>query len=480
VGYLIFAWLTFLWPIGCPLLLIPLIALVRLTVFQIWRMNAVLEARPALDGACQRLGLRFDKRSIFSGDELIGEIDGLSVRIGSLSRVNARRTWNRPPASTQILVKLPARLPLRFAVFSEGFEADAIVNGEPSLTADEVFDHLFAVYGLPGEIAARLDASLRRRMAELYQRAEMRIESDEIALITREPLYADVLIVKLLERTMDLARDLVADRPRIPARLLANSMSDPLLSVRYHNLDLLLREYPSSADATEALRLAWDAPERRIRCLAAVRKGQDGLAFLEQTAGMGTEPDDVRLMALRHVARSSPEGRVVPLLRSLIKDESRSMARAAIDLLGRFKDRASVSSLVALGRRWSTDYETRLQIVDALGNIGDALAEDFVLALLQTMSAAEHAFELRLAAVAALGRMGTPRSIKTLKRIAQRFRSIDATSHTANASIGAIEVRCGPRERGELALADIPEPRGALSIAADSGALSTIELRVDA
>src|SRR5262249_40353266 len=156
--------------------------------------------------------------------------------------------------------------------------------GEPVKTHDRIFDEELVVYGWATEAVARLDANLRNRLLHLSERATIHAEDGMITFITRSPIIVGIVLSRLLERIAELGRDLSAEGPAIPSRLLANAMSEESTEVRFHNLDLLFREYPTSDQAQDGLRIAWDARERSIRYLAAIRRGDEGLAFLRETA----------------------------------------------------------------------------------------------------------------------------------------------------------------------------------------------------
>lgn len=449
------------------------LALVRLAVFQVLRLHALGQSRPALLGAARALGLAVHRNSLVLGDEIGGPVEGVELRIRPVNAFGWR--WRGlSPGSLEIVLRTDAPLPPRMVVRSRGLElAGAPSLGDPVRTHEPVFDQELSAYGRAVDVAARLDASLRRRLLDVVSRAEIHAEGDQITLITRRPIIVPIVLVKLLERVAALGRDLAARGPTIPDRLLANALSDPTIAVRYHNLDMLLREYPGSPQALEAQRIAWDAPERGIRYLAAIRRGAEGLPFLFETVEVTTESPSLRILAMRHLAHHAPRASVLPMLRRLLKDDAPAVVKAALELIGRLKDREAIPALTALAARWSTAESTRVLAIEAVGNIGDPTTERFLLDFLPGGRFELACVPLKLAAATAIGRLGSRGSLRALRRLVRMGRQAKELASVARASIARIEVRCGPGGRGQLSIAGESDPRGAVSIAgAFPGALS--------
>jgi hypothetical protein len=242
-------------------------------------------------------------------------------------------------------------------------------------------------------------------------------------------------------------------------------MSEPKIGPRFQALDHLLREFPGTREADEALALAWDAPERGIRYLAAIRYGEAGFEFLFETASLGSETSRLRAMAMRHLARHAPREKTLPLIRSTLKARSNELLRTAVELAGRLQDKESIPALVTLGRHSSVDI--RADIAHALGQIGDASAEPFLISLLEDPS-----IPVRLAAVQALGRAGTPAAISPLTKHGTRAFGMRDLAVAAKSAIARIEARFGTIEKGRLSLSEGPAGEGALSFQPEEGAVS--------
>jgi hypothetical protein len=467
--------------------LFPLLAVIgatRLLAFQAMRVATLHRARPALREAASRLALTAEVGKAFPLPALSGRLHGVGI---SIRPAPARLEWKcgrRSPGGLEIALSLAVPLPHRLVIATRDdfAAADAV---EPVKTRDHPFDREFLVHGRASDVAARLDAGLRRRLVELSRRAMIYAEGESITFVTRRPIVAGVVLAKLVERMALVGRDLSEEGPAVPDRLLANAMSEESTEVRFHNLDLLLREFPTSDQAEDASRIAWDARERAIRFLAAIRRGQEGLAFLIETAELTSEAPPLRVMILGHLAHHAPGEATIALLRRTLCDASLSVARTSIEMLGRLGDQGAISALKSLAARWSVDDETRICAIKALGSIGDVRrapdrdrvafgVERFLLELLGRLRFDFATPAIKAAAATALGRIGSLASLKTLHRLRKQHAGSALVVEAAAAAIAKIETRSGPVERGQLSLSAPRESEGGLSLASSAlGAVST-------
>jgi hypothetical protein len=434
------------------------------------RVSPLHRTRPALREAADRLSLTVEKRTAIGGETIAGRVHGVRIVIGPAPGGFA---WKKSsPGGLEIKLLLDAPLGHRFVIASKGERLHRLPPGEPVKLHDPVFDEELVVYGRASEAAGRLDANLRRRLVELSRRAAIHAEEGTITFVTRTPIKVGVVLSRLVEKAAELARDLSADGPSMPSRLLANAMSEETVEVRFFNLDLLLREYPTSDQAQDGLRIAWDARERSLRYLAAIRRGREGLEFLCETAELTSESPSLRVMIMRHLAHLSEPKTLADMLRRQLRDESATVARTAIELLGRLRDPHAVQPLAAIATHRWTHEETRIRAIDALASIGDPSVERFLVDFLH----GDHELAritIKTAAAAALGKLGTRAALKPLTRFKQQYRAITAIAEVANTAIARIESRYGPAERGQLSLAMMTEADGALSLPhAPKGAIS--------
>lgn len=450
--------------------LLPVAALIgfgRFMLKSFRRIQANQNNRPTLARLADELDLEVQQSSLFFGDRLSGTFAGFEITIDTPASSPSGTRWSRP-GSVRIRLTTANELPHRLALFSRDAPlADRLPAGKPIRSFDSAFDHDFIAYGRGVDVAARLDANVRRRLIELDARGDVLAQDDSIVVVTRRAPTPS-LLVHILHRAAALGRDLTGDGPGAPDRLLANAMSDTNIAVRYQNLDLLLRSFPASEQAAQGLRLAWDAPERGIRYLAAIRKGVETHPFLEETALMTSEPENLRVMVLRHLARHGSRESVVALLHRALRDPAPPVGRTAVELLGRLQDRSAVPLLIAFVERAQEDDQARIAVAQALGNIGDPAAESCLLVLL-----AEDLLAVKVAAATALAKAGTSASLPTLARVAQRYLGLPELAAAARSAIARIETRNGPADRGQLSLVEGRVLDGALSLPlANGGELS--------
>lgn len=436
-----------------------LIALVR-------RLRTANTLRPALSSAGKRLQLPvFNERS-FTGDIAIGGPFGpFRVWIALDDGEHAARDV------LKFTVLSEERLPMGFRVASRAlYRRPPPLGASAHLTFDESFDRWFSVHGAEREVAVLLDPTLRSRFSGLNGYGTILAEGRSIVLITYELITSEASITRIAERMLQLAQALFDVTFRPEARLLANAMSEPTAAARFRVLDLLLREHAGTPEAAEGEKMAWAAPERGIKYLAAIRGGERAFNFLEEIAEQTTEPSRLRAMALRHLYQHAPPERVLPLLRQTFHTADLELTTTLVELVGRLQDRLSLPALVSIGRRRSTPEDLRTLIAYAAGQIADPVAEAYLLEELNTVS-----IKVRLAAVQSLGRIGSRRSLGMLQRISARTLTSRDLALAARSAIARIEQRIGPVEGGRLSLAETPALVGSLSFQREEGGLSLNE-----
>lgn len=468
LGVLLFVLILFAVTFGAVFYVLPLAALIaatRLAGRHVARLRAVSSGRPTLVEAAEHLSLRRVSTSRVRGDAYAG-------RVGSTWLELSQRPRPSMPggalACLRITLNTEVRLPDRLELRSRVGDAHARLALPAAVrTCDPSFDRRFVTSGRPAGVAARLDAVLRQRLVALDDDLVLSIADEGLVAETRRPMPART-VVRLVGELAGVLEALADAGPQTEARLLTNGLTDPELAVRYQNLELLLREHPSTPEAREGLKLAWQAPERGIRFLAAIRgTSENATAFLEETVAREDEPVLLRTMSLEHLARRAPLERVRPLLHRMFTSEHSRLRAAAIALAGRLRDGASVNALLALGRRMPLSPAARAAIARALGAIGDERAEPRLLELL-----GDAEVDVKVAAATALGRAGSSRSLGPLGRVVSRYAAVRALSDAAASAVARIEVRVGPVERGRLSILD-SSARGALAFPdAEPGALA--------
>lgn len=445
-------------PLATVVSAVALFVFVRSGVRAMRQIQSGREHAPVLEAAAHSLG-RFSLRGSYQ-PVLNAALGGHRLQIEPDRDADADRN------GLVFTVIAPKSLPKEMTIFSR---QRRIIDAPLARTFDPELDAYFEITGCePSDVAQLLDASIRNRLIALSAEGTIVIHQNRFVLKTHAPVIYPKAIERTATRMLDLARDLISEDSPPAARLLANAMSEPIPGARYQMLETLLRNHPGTREAEEAFRIAWEAPERGIKFLAASRRGEEGLLFLEETAQERTETISLRTMAMNALARSAPKERALPVLRRLLAARRGSLSRTAAELLGRLQDRESLAPLVALARASDEDSDLRAIVAHALGLIGDARAEDYLLYLLGDPS-----IEVRFAAVQALGKMGTPRALGKLARLAA-YGAHDL-SIAARSATSRIEARFGPIERGRLSLSAGNELDGSLSFHGGDGAISLVK-----
>lgn len=478
LGAVAFIWAALLVPVTASMT--SLAWLVR----QLKRLAALRAGRPVLAEATRALTLAPSRSSLLSGDASEGLVRGCFVAVDQRPPPGRRPS---PEGTLTIEVTCPAPLPHRIALFAAGGPPPARAPaGDPLRTYDPRFDAAFVTYGRAAGVFARLDADLRAALIDLDAKVELTVEADRLVAVTRRACPSGPELVRIIHRLVEVACALGAPPGPLAPRLLANAAADPEPGVRYENLDLLLREHADTAEATRGLELAWNASEPGIRYLAAIRRGDEGLPFLEQTAVDPASPVPLRVLVLRHLARHAPRARVLPLLHGLLdggggpalparpreagggRAAPRMIREPVIALLGRLAAPESLPLLIRLAWSPSEAQETRCVVAAALGNLGDPAAEPCLLAMLEDRDP-----EVAVAAITALGRVGTSASISAIHRAIQRHPRARGLTSAGRTALARIELRLGPGGRGHLSMVEVPAQVGALSLpAGSSGSVS--------
>lgn len=427
------------------------------------RLRTAQTLRPALSSAGRQLELPvFNERSLTGDVAIGGPLGPYRVWIAlDDAKIGAARDVLKFTVLSQ------DALPRGFRVASRALYRRLPEGAAAQQTFDQNFDRWFSVYGIDRDVAARLDPTLRARFTYLNGYGTIIAEERSIVLITYELLTNATSIARIAERMMQLAHALFDDRSPPEARLLANAMSEPTRAARFRALNFVLREHANTPEAVEAEKIAWASPERGLKYLAAIRRGESAFPFLEEIAEQTSEPAKLRAMALRHLYQHAPAERVLPLLRRSFHTADLELTTTLVELVGRLQDRLSLPVLVSIGRRPSTPEDLRTLIAYAAGQIADPVAEAYLLEELHTVS-----IKVRLAAVQSLGRIGTPRSLGMLQKISARTLTSRDLALAARSAIARIEGRIGPVERGRLSIADTPALVGSLSFQPEEGGLS--------
>jgi len=296
-------------------------------------------------------------------------------------------------------------------------------------TGDAAFDKAIAVTGTAAESIVALDRKARARILKLVPRGKFSLAG---GVITFESSWSERAIGPLVDELALLANGL---KPGAHERALAQrAVSDDLPEVRARALELLLRRAPTGRNArlaaTECLRC--DVPE--LEALAW------NWAFEHATPAVID----------REIPLALDRGNLVVLAAIATHLAAQRDARHAGRLL-RYAPTAGPVLGPALG-----------QYVNAVAS--KLAAEKFTMLLERSIEPS-----LLLAVVESVGSFGDVEHVEGLLAVAKSQRSV---RNAARAAVLEIQRRLGSVDAGRLTLAEQLEETGAVSVAAEEGAIS--------
>lgn len=295
-------------------------------------------------------------------------------------------------------------------------------RGIPGATGDGRFDPRVTTQGNAIEIAAYLDRTTRAHWlsTDVFCQGLSVRDKTITGTCSSRAQTVEAIVPSLLE----IGRRL---RGPVTQRLLQAVEEDPencLLSLK-----LLVEHFPEADETRRAAERALASSDVSTRFLAAqqLRDANALLALARDEAA----PAAMRATAARKIGE-------------------RCAAAAALDALG---------TLVETQRR--APSEVGRAVAWALSVLPDARGEELLHVLLLTLSRSQTEVEREV--LAALGRMGTTRSVVVLKNHGGR---------AAQAAVAQIQSRLEGAERGQVSLASPDEQAGALSEVPEAGAVS--------
>jgi HEAT repeat protein len=271
----------------------------------------------------------------------------------------------------------------------------------------------------------------------------------------------------------ELAKRLLLRDDEIPTRLATNATSDKNPAVRLTNLRFLIKNDRGAAVATAACNQALTDPSPELRLEAAIFLGDDGIETLMAIASETTVDQEMRIRAIRALARPFWTLRSLPLLESLLGEEQpppvRRIAIAGIgSILRGASHRPAPGTLQRLIELVAdADNATAENLARTIGQIGDPAGEP---GLLQLLTHKDH--KVKRAAAFSLGIVGTAESVAPLLRIGK------GRNPWIKHAIARIQARLAGAGKGQLSISVPGDSSGGLSIAKDDetgGELSLAE-----
>lgn len=391
----------------------------------------------------ERLGLAYSG-GLFSGAEMMGEIDGIWVKIHRVEKGHCTLT-----------VDGRGRIRHGLKLGSENLFTRTMAPD--ILTGDAAFDYDVRITGDEAISLAVLNHATRQVVLRTVVGAGARVEQGRIVI--KKGRLGEV--ERAVPRVVDLAKQIEMDDDMIAAHLAANALQDPLQGVRLRNLRVLIDGYPrDELTASTCRKLLLRGSQAELRLEAAVFLGEEGLEVVSEIARSDTYNEDLRVRAVESLARVSWGAQTAPLLDELLEVRSSRIRRVAINGLGRFRYKPAAPRLQSLIH--GADPGTAEEIAIALTRIADPITEPGLILLLEQVNT-----RVRMAAVRALAQVGTAAAVEPLMSLTTGF-GISPLSREAKAAIQQIQARIRGGEQGQLSVVQLDDHEGALSPAIDS------------
>jgi hypothetical protein len=324
---------------------------------------------------------------------------------------------------------------------------------------DADFDDVAYVQGTAAMARAVLGADARRGLRALL--AGSFSEAPGLKELTvRTTLLDGHLRVEIRDRVFEdvqsrlpaIARQLLAVgrllvRPDdVALRIAENTRCESLASVRLVNLETLATEYPQHAATRPTLVAALDDPSPEVQLHAAIGVGPDGRETLLRLARRDDVPEKVVVRAIAALGVHFPEDLAAEALRHTRESGRLQIARACIDRLAVSGAATYVQDLASLLS--STTLDLAAAAAGALGSVASDTSEN---ALVGALGSPEG--EVRLVAVASLGRMGSALAVAPLHTCGAGHPFDPPLRSAIRQAVAAIQSRIAGASPGQLTLA---------------------------
>ena len=298
------------------------------------------------------------------------------------------------------------------------------------------FDDQFHVQGATAMVRARLDGPTREALLELVRgplrEGQLTVADGQLRAVV--PQGVRVSLSDPFDEAVPLLGQVarrLAEPIDVIAELAQNARRDPVSGVRVQCLRTLLREYPQHASVVNPLlRDAAEDADAEVRLEAAIALGPEGAAVLHALVADAAVEDDLAARAAEALGPRMDADVARATLRREMAASSTRIRRAAV----------ARACTVALGEHGDPQDET----------------------LLLTIAVEERDEALRLAAVRALGRLGSARAVPALAELAgsgspqlrRAGREAIATIQSRLQGATPGQLSLDPGAAGQVALAD--------------------------
>ncbi len=368
-----------------PFLLAVLVFLVLLIAWVAVPRRETDEEMDALWGRCaDALGLRYDPGGPTNGPTMSGRMGQMRVLVDTFGRVTA----GRRETFTRVVVDSEGRIP---------------DNASTHPTAERPRDPLEAMLARHGQ----------RRVLDLVKHLGATLAQGKLRWARPGLIWEAADFVQTVRDAVRTAEHLCVDEADIPARLLVCVRDQRIdAAQRREMLLVLLDRYPGTNEANAAARDALRHPEPVVRLTAARALGQTGVSTLGVLGSDPAVPPEVRAQALNDLMTAWPSDVAQPQLRRVLRSPEPEIVRTAVHLIRQLHHTPAVRVLLELGADPQTPPDLLSLVVEVVGEVGDAAAEPVLLGLLRHGEVI-----VRRGAAIALGQIGTPEAIVSLREL---------------------------------------------------------------
>jgi hypothetical protein len=329
---------------------------------------------------------------------------------------------------------------------------------------DPAIDEHFALSGSKAEMFALFDRDLRRVLAGFHA-PSLRVGGGRIVCEYSAHLIDAEALEKRLREILRLGRMLIIDPADVERRLLLNARRETSRETRREIFKLLSAR--GSAIAAESASLGATDEDATIRLRSAlVLDDFDRAASILDEEGLAEEE---RTLAYEHLATRPPAPWTSKLIAHVLMRNDRAAQAAMLRALTKAQRFELAPAISAAARDADSIHaETWQDIAVALGRLGGPTAEPTLLAMLSAPATV-----VRLAAIRALGAIGSVVAVESLHVITRDFLSHSVElRESAKAAIAQIQGRIENGDRARLSLIEEPGERGSVSYPVEEGALS--------
>jgi HEAT repeat protein len=398
----------------------------------IWALSRHAKAvQRAWGQAAETMGLDFYKGSRFArGMMIVGRLSGFDVTVDLFTKGSGRNK----KTFTRIIVDTNGAVPSGITLKSEGFISGVkrAFGKDDILTGDRTFDDEIEVQGDEAAVVAALDERSRMTVRSLVNVLGAQVVNGDIYREFSGQIRDTHALVSALRAMVEIAGSLSAGQKPIETRLLHNASADSIGEVRKRNLEILLRSYAGTEQARAAADFAIRDADPIVRLLAAEQLGAAGLDPMCEIAKDFGTPVDVRIDAIRSLARIH-NSRAVHELKVLVDDGQPDIALAAVDVL--------------VGMKVTDDRFEPLLLANLDDDTGDL----------------DDRIQL-------LGVIGTLAAVEPLLKFTKGLFTNSFVKSSAREAVNDIQSRAGGAEAGGLSIAQqAADGGGELSVAQDEG-----------